>query len=56
MDLLISIFVALLILICILPVGIIVQRLNERKRIKRKETNQADAIQRLYPKPKDRTD
>ena len=35
--------------------GIIVRRFNERKRIKREETNQANAIQKLYPKPKDKT-
>ena len=33
--------------------GIIVRRLNERKQRKRKEKNQSDAIQKLYPKPKD---
>ena len=34
--------------------GIIVRRLNERKRVKRKERSQADAIKRLYPTPKEK--
>ena len=32
--------------------GIIVRRLNEAQRIKRKEKSQADAIKKLYPKSK----
>ena len=34
--------------------GIIVRRLNERKRVKKKERSQADAIKKLYPKPKEK--
>ena len=33
--------------------GIIVRRYNDLKQIKKKESNQADAIRKLYPKPKD---
>ena len=33
--------------------GILVRRYNETKQIKKKEKMQADAIQKLYPKPKD---
>ena len=33
--------------------GIIVRRYNELKQIKKKKQNQADAIERLYPKSKD---
>ena len=33
--------------------GIIVRRLNETKQLNRKKRNQADAIQKLYPKTKD---
>ena len=33
--------------------GIIVKRFNELKQIKKKEKRQSDAIQKLYPKPKD---
>ena len=33
--------------------GILVRRYNEKKILKRKERNQADAIQKLYPKSKD---
>ena len=33
--------------------GILVRRINESKQIKKKEKVQADAINKLYPKPKD---
>ncbi len=33
--------------------GIIVRRFNELKQLKKKETTQADAINKLYPKSKD---
>ena len=33
--------------------GILVRRFNELNQIKKKEKTQADAIQKLYPKPKD---
>ncbi len=33
--------------------GIIVRRFNERKKLQKKEKNQADAIKKLYPKTKD---
>ena len=33
--------------------GIIVRRFRETKQIKTKKERQADAIQKLYPKPKD---
>ncbi len=33
--------------------GIIVRRLNEIKQLNKKKKNQADAIQKLYPKTKD---
>ena len=33
--------------------GIIVRRYNEIKKVKKKERIQADAIQKLYPKPKE---
>ena len=36
--------------------GIIVRRINESKKTKKKEKNQADAIKRLYPNPKDSSD
>ena len=36
--------------------GILVRRLNELKKKERKERKQADAINKLYPKPKDFTD
>tara|TARA_B100001029_G_C14927247_1_gene375510 strand:+ start:399 stop:569 length:171 start_codon:yes stop_codon:yes gene_type:complete len=36
--------------------GIIVRNLNETKKIKKKEKNQAAAIQKLYPNQKDKTD
>ncbi len=36
--------------------GIIVRRLNEAKQIRKNKKNQEDAIQRLYPKTKDKND
>ena len=33
--------------------GILVRRINELKQIKKKKEIQADAIKKLYPKPKD---
>ena len=33
--------------------GILVRRINELKLIKKKKKNQADAIKKLYPNPKD---
>ena len=36
--------------------GILVRRLNELKKKEKKEKKQADAINKLYPKPKDFTD
>jgi len=36
--------------------GILVRRLNELKKKESKERKQADAINKLYPKPKDFTD
>ena len=36
--------------------GILVRRLNELKKKEKKERKQADAINKLYPKPKDFTD
>ena len=36
--------------------GILVRRINEFKQIKKKEKTQADAIEKLYPKPKDISD
>ena len=33
--------------------GIIIRRVNESKQKKKKQKSQANAIQRLYPKPKD---
>ena len=33
--------------------GILVRRLNELKKKEKKEKKQADAINKLYPKPKD---
>ena len=36
--------------------GIIVRRVNELKQIKKKNKNQADAIKKLYPNPKDFSD
>ena len=43
---------ALITLIWFTP-GIIVRRFNESKQIKKKERDQADAIRKLYPNPKD---
>ena len=43
---------AVIIVIWFIP-GIIVRRINESKKIKKKERNQADAIKKLYPKAKD---
>ena len=36
--------------------GIIVRRFNEIKKAKKKEKNQADSIQKLYPKTNDKID
>ena len=36
--------------------GILVRRFKELKQIKKKEESQADAIKKLYPKPKDSLD
>tara|TARA_B100001250_G_C19448098_1_gene634743 strand:+ start:373 stop:609 length:237 start_codon:yes stop_codon:yes gene_type:complete len=36
--------------------GILVRRFNESKQIKKKQQTQADAIKKLYPKPKDSLD
>ena len=36
--------------------GIIVKRFNETKQIRKKKKSQEDAIQRLYPKTKDKND
>ena len=43
---------ALITVIWFIP-GILVRRLNELKKKEKKEKNQADAINKLYPKPKD---
>ena len=43
---------AVITVIWFLP-GIIVRRFNELKQLKKKEKNQADAIKKLYPNPKD---
>ena len=43
---------AVITVIWFLP-GIIFRRFNELKQIKKKEKNQADAIKKLYPSPKD---
>ena len=43
---------AFIIVIWFIP-GILVRRLNELKKKEKKEKNQADAINKLYPKPKD---
>ena len=43
---------ALITVIWFIP-GILVRRINEVKQIKKKEKRQADAIKKLYPKPKD---
>ena len=47
------IFIFSLITVIWFTPGIIVRRLNELKQIKKKKESQADAIQKLYPKPKD---
>ena len=44
--------VSLITVIWFIP-GIIVRRFNELKQIKKKGEIQADAINKLYPKPKD---
>ena len=46
---------AFIIVIWFIP-GILVRRLNELKKKEKKEKNQADAINKLYPKPKDFVD
>ena len=46
---------ALITVIWFIP-GIIVRRINELKIRKKKERKQADAIRKLYPKPKDSLD
>ena len=46
---------ALITFIWFIP-GILVRRFNELKQIKREEKRQADAIKKLYPKPKDSID
>ena len=46
---------ALITVIWFIP-GIIVRRFNESKKQKRQKKNQADAINKLYPNPKDRPD
>ncbi len=43
---------SLITLIWFIP-GILVRRFNETKQKKNKEKSQSDAIQKLYPKPKD---
>ncbi len=43
---------ALITVIWFIP-GILVRRFNESKQIKTKEKTQADAIKKLYPRPKD---
>ena len=43
---------ALITVIWFIP-GIVVRRINEFKKIKKKEKNQANAIKRLYQNPKD---
>ena len=43
---------AVITVIWFLP-GIIVRRVNELKKTKKKEKSQADAIKKLYPNPKD---
>ena len=47
------IFIFVLITVIWFIPGIIVRRYKELKQIRKKEKNQADAIQRLYPKSKD---
>ena len=46
---------ALITVIWFIP-GILVRRINELKQIKKKEKSQADAIEKLYPKPNDLKD
>ena len=46
---------ALITVIWFIP-GILVRRINEVKQINKKEKRQADAIKKLYPKPKDFVD
>ena len=46
---------ALITVIWFIP-GILVRRINELKQLKKKEKIQADAIKKLYPNPKDRSD
>ena len=43
---------ALITVIWFIP-GILVRRINELKQIKKMKKRQADAINKLYPKPKD---
>ena len=43
---------ALITVVWFIP-GILVRRLNESKQMRKKETSQADAIRKLYPKSKD---
>jgi len=47
------IFIFTLITIIWFIPGIIVRRFNESKQMKKKAKSQADAIKKLYPKPKD---
>tara|TARA_B100000945_G_C20279266_1_gene547812 strand:+ start:709 stop:945 length:237 start_codon:yes stop_codon:yes gene_type:complete len=47
------IFIITLITVIWFIPGIIVRRFNETKQKKKKEKSQSDAIQKLYPKPKD---
>ena len=46
---------ALITVIWFIP-GILVRRINEVKQIKKKEKRQTEAINKLYPKPKDFVD
>ena len=46
---------ALITVIWFIP-GILVRRFNDIKHLKKKKKNQADAIQRLYPKSKEEMD
>ena len=46
---------ALITVIWFIP-GIIVRRMNELKQINKKKKRQVDAINKLYPKPKDLND
>ena len=47
------IFILTLITVIWFIPGIIVRRINTSTKIKKKEKKQADAIKKLYPKPKD---